>query len=105
MGREFAAMPEEERPENVLCVIITDGQENASKEFTADDVKKRIEHQQKVYQWEFIFLAANQDAFAAGGSLGLSKQCCADFAASKEGVHLMAKAICSAASEIRRRKK
>ena len=42
MGKEFAEMPESERPENVLCVIITDGQENASKEFSTDDVKKRI---------------------------------------------------------------
>ena len=71
MGKEFAAMPEEERPENVLCVIITDGQKNASKKFSTSDVKKRIEHQQDVYKWEFLFLAANQDAFESGEVLGV----------------------------------
>ena len=71
MGKEFAAMPEDERPENVLCVIVTDGHENASREFTAEDVKTRITRQQEVYNWEFVFLAANQDAFATGERMGL----------------------------------
>jgi hypothetical protein len=71
IGHEFAGMPEAERPEHVLCVIITDGIENASREFTAKDVKDRIKHQQDVYNWDFQFLAANQDAFATGESIGL----------------------------------
>ena len=41
IGREFADMPESERPEHVLFVIITDGMENASREFTSKDVKSR----------------------------------------------------------------
>ena len=81
MGKEFAEMPESERPENVLCVIITDGQENASKEFSTEDVKKRIEHQQEVYKWEFLFLAANQDAFEAGSALGIQENFCKGFVA------------------------
>ena len=103
MGKEFAAMPEEERPENVLCVIITDGQENASKEFSTADVKKRIEHQQDVYKWEFLFLAANQDAFESGEVLGVKESNRVNFVQSKHGVADMSITMCCCASEIRTR--
>ena len=46
----FADMEESERPEHVLCVIITDGMENASREYTSKDVKDRIEHQKTSYK-------------------------------------------------------
>ena len=104
MGREFAEMPENERPENVLCVIITDGQENASKEFSTADVKKRIAHQQDVYKWEFLFLAANQDAFETGSTLGINKNFCKGFIADSHGIANMTATITSCTSEIRSRK-
>ena len=66
VGHEFAEMSESERPEHVLCVIITDGLENASRKFSSEDVKDRIEHQKTAYKWQFEFLAADQDAFASG---------------------------------------
>lgn len=72
IGQEFANMPEEERPANVLCVIITDGEENASRKFSTKDVKDRIEHQKTKYNWDFVYLAADPDAFAAGEALGIS---------------------------------
>lgn len=84
LGREFAAMPEEERPAHVIFAIITDGEENSSLEFTLDDVKERITHQQEVYKWEFVFLAANQDAFTAGTSLGISAQNCCSYSMNSE---------------------
>ena len=103
MGKEFASMPEEERPENVLCVIITDGQENASKEFSTADVKKRIEHQQDIYKWEFLFLAANQDAFESGEVLGVKESNRVNFVQSKHGVADMSITMYCCASEIRTR--
>ena len=105
MGREFSEMPESERPENVLCVIITDGQENASKEFSTADVKKRIEHQQDVYKWEFLFLAANQDAFEVGETIGLSDAYCADFDATPEGIREVYSMALAAVTGIRNRNK
>ena len=105
MGKEFAEMPETERPENVLCVIITDGQENASKEFSTADVKKRIEHQQNVYQWEFLFLAANQDAFESGSALGIRENFCKGFVADSCGVADMSILMSCCASDIRTRKR
>lgn len=86
LGNVFAAMPEDERPEKVLVAILTDGEENASREFTVQDVKKRIEHQQKVYSWDFMFLAANQDAVLSGSRLGLQMQDCVNFQATAQGL-------------------
>jgi len=105
IGQEFANMPESERPEHVLCVIITDGEENASREFTTEDVKKRIKHQQEVYSWIFQFLAANQDAFEAGGSIGLDEDDCMDFIANKQGVENMCCELHSMVANIRHGKK
>ena len=104
VGKYFAAMPEAERPENVLCVIITDGMENASREFTAEDVKQRIEHQKEVYNWEFDFLAANQDAWETGRNMGLSVDRCANFEQSVDGVALMTERMCCTAAETRKRR-
>jgi hypothetical protein len=72
IGQEFANMPAAERPANVLCVIITDGEENASRKFSTKDVKERIEHQKTKYNWEFVYLAADPEAFNAGEVLGIS---------------------------------
>ena len=105
MGKEFAEMPEEERPENVLCVIITDGFENASQKFTAKDVKQRIEHQKNVYSWEFDFLAANQDAWETGKTMGLTGKQCANFEQSCDGVAMMAERMYCRANETRQRNK
>ena len=105
IGREFADMPESERPEHVLCVIITDGEENASREFTTKDVKARIQHQQDVYSWDFRFLAANQDAFEAGESIGLDQDDCMDFIADKLGVENMCCELHSWADDIRHGRK
>ena len=105
IGREFAGMPEGERPEHVLCVIITDGMENASREFTAKDVKDRIKHQQNVYKWDFQFLAANQDAFATGESIGLNRDCCMNFFADRVGVEMMCDMLYSRAKDVRQGKK
>jgi Mg-chelatase subunit ChlD len=65
IGAEFAAMPEEERPEKVIFTIVTDGHENASRKFSLKDVKERIDRQTNEYSWEFVYLAANQDEFEA----------------------------------------
>ena len=103
MQIEFAEMPESERPTNVLCVIITDGQENASREFNAADVKKRIQQQQEVGKWEFLFLAANQDAFESGSVLGITKNFCRNFTQDKLGVDYMSEVMCCCAESLRMR--
>lgn len=105
LGQELAAMMEEDRPENVLMVIITDGFENASKKFTTKDVKDRITHQTEKYNWEFQYLAANQDAFASGADMGIAKDNCVNFSASPSGMVMACASICDRATQVRNRNK
>jgi len=72
VGNHLAATPETDRPGEVIVVILTDGHENASREFTGDNVKSAITRQQDKYGWKFVFLGADQDAFEAGGSMGIA---------------------------------
>ena len=64
VGARLAKTDEHDRPEKVMVCILTDGMENASKEFSRTKIHEMITHQRDNYQWEFSFLAANQDAFA-----------------------------------------
>ena len=82
-GARLAAMDESQRPGLVVFVIVTDGEENSSREFTRDQIRKMVEHQQSAYKWQFTFLAANQDAFAAGGSMGIAQDGIAAFSPGK----------------------
>lgn len=75
LGVELAALSERDRPENVLVVTMTDGEENASKEYTkASMVKALIEEQTNKYGWTFVYLGANQDAVKVGRAMGISMQ-------------------------------
>ena len=105
LGQELAAMKEEDRPENVLMVIITDGFENASRKFTSKDVKDRIKHQTEKYNWEFQYLAANQDAFASGANLGIAQDNCVNFSASAAGMVQVCASMCDRATQVRNRNK
>ena len=69
-GARLAAMSDHERPGKVIFVIITDGYENSSREFTSNRVKSMIAEQETRYSWSFVFLGADQDSFQADG-LGL----------------------------------
>jgi Mg-chelatase subunit ChlD len=55
-------MQEQERPSKVVFVVITDGQENASREFRRDQILKMINEKEKLYGWQFAFLSADLDA-------------------------------------------
>lgn len=72
-GVQLAAMPEHERPGAVLCVILTDGLENSSTDYGLEQIREMITHQRDVYSWQFVFLGADQDAFAAAGGIGIDR--------------------------------
>lgn len=89
---------EEYRAEKVLFVIITDGAENASREFTAERVRRLIKNQKKKYNWEFIFLGANIDAVETAADLGIERNRAQSYLADQEGVELnyqvLSQAVC-----------
>lgn len=61
-----------EKPDKVLFVITTDGEENSSKKFNKSQIEKMIKHQTKGHGWEFIFLGANMDAVKEAESIGIN---------------------------------
>lgn len=76
------------RAGNVMFVIITDGEENSSREFTAPQIRKMVEEQKSKYGWEFIFLGANMDAVKTAGSFGISPDRAVDYVPDKVGTAL-----------------
>lgn len=100
-GAKLAAMPESERPGKVLCVILTDGEENASHVFTRVQVMEKITHQRDVYDWVFVFLAANQDAIQTGQSLGIAAESSATYAASGAGQQAAMRGVSQAVRKMR----
>jgi len=89
-----------EAPKKVLVVIVTDGQENASHEYKRDDIRKLIKKCEKD-DWNFIYLAANQDAFAVGTSFGVSAGNTYTYAASSAGVSAMSMVMNNASTSYR----
>ena len=69
-GKWLAEMKEEDRPSKVLVAVFTDGMENASKEYTLKQVKDKIEHQEKVYSWKFMYLGTDITTSKAADELG-----------------------------------
>ena len=78
---------------------MTDGLENASKEFSLKQINQMIQHQHDVYNWEFIFLGAGQDAIQVANSLGISADNAVQFSETPEGAVMAFQAIseCSVA--------
>lgn len=85
-GKRLAAMPEHARPKSVMFAIMTDGDENASREFSQSSINDLISHQTEKYSWDFVFLGANQDAISTGASLGFSADKSMTFNASDLGM-------------------
>jgi uncharacterized protein YegL len=71
-GRELEKMDEDDRPAHVIFVVVTDGQENCSREYRDPKVlRKMILRQTDQYGWNFVYLAANQDAVLKARDFGI----------------------------------
>jgi len=71
-GEALAKMKEEDRPALVTIMIITDGGENSSREYTAEMVKQMVTEQETKYNWKFTYLGANQDSFSVASNYGIN---------------------------------
>jgi hypothetical protein len=96
MGRRLDKMPESERPARVLVAILTDGLENASKDYTREKINSMIAHQREVYSWEFLFLAANQNAIQEGSKIGVLSHGCISTQSTSAGNMAVGEALNSA---------
>lgn len=91
----------EDVPEHTMFVIITDGMENASREFSSDEVKKMIETHKKNDGWEFLFIGANIDAVETAKGFGIDEECSVDYRADKRGTSVVYNAMEKAVGCIR----
>ena len=94
----------EDVPKNTIFVITTDGMENASRKYTTSAIKKMIKQKQKECGWEFIFMAANIDAFGAASDIGISNSRAAAYLQTEEGFAMCFRKIDNAVRAARRGK-
>jgi len=74
------SLKEEDKPKNVIFSILTDGYENASREYSYKQIKKMIELQ-KEEGWQFMFQGANIDVMEQADKLGIDKDMAIEFEA------------------------
>lgn len=84
-GEQLAKLPEDLRPGAVLFVVMTDGLENASYLTTSTQLRTLVQEHQTKYNWQFIYLGANQDAFLVGEEYGFLRSHTINFNATPEG--------------------
>lgn len=71
VGKWLSNMDESERPSKNLIVIMTDGAENNSKEYTFEKVREMIKHQEDKYNWSFIYMGTDLTNMKDVESLGI----------------------------------
>lgn len=76
--------------DKVILIIITDGYENASKEYKNEDIKKLIQGHK---DYEFVYVGADIDSYAAGSNIGIRKDNIANFKKGRAGTKQLFKAI------------
>jgi len=78
-------LPSEEQPEKVIMAILTDGMENASKDYNNEKIRTMVESARKEKNWEVFYLAANQDAFETGAKMGMTQSCSFNYSSQAGG--------------------
>lgn len=101
IGNAIKHTDEAYRPEKVMVVIITDGEENASRLYGAERVKTMIEHQRNKYGWEFIFLGANIDAVKTASDFGIDPSRAQDYHNDKTWINLNFRVMSEAITQVR----
>lgn len=84
-GERLEKMAEADRPEHVIFIVVTDGQENASREWSSTKIHDAIKHQREKYNWQFVFMGATQDSIAMAKSVGFAPTGIMQFASNAVG--------------------
>ena len=93
---------EEDRPEHTVFVITTDGMENASRRYSAAQVKDMVKRQKEKYGWEFLFLGANIDAVDKASRFGIGRDRAVTFLNDSRGQALNYREVSKAVASVRR---
>ena len=93
IGEKLSNLNESERPERVLIATITDGEDNSLLErneiYDSEQVKEMIKHQTEKYGWDFVYIGANQNAWAVGNKMGIAGNTKLNYVASAKGTSEM----------------
>jgi Mg-chelatase subunit ChlD len=85
LGQTIAQTTEDVRPSKVIFVVVTDGQENASREFSRDQIQRMIKEKTEMNNWQFVFLSADLAALGDARSVGISHESSLLFEKSGQG--------------------
>lgn len=103
MGRVHKYARPADRPDHTVFVITTDGMENASRRYSAGQVRSLVQRQKEKYGWEFLFLGANIDAIQTAERYGIAPDRAANYRNDAEGVRLnyavVGEALCAIRSD------
>jgi hypothetical protein len=102
VSARLSEIPVNDRPEKIIVAILTDGHENASREFSLPVIREMISHYSTDLKWDFIYLAATQDAFGEAGKMGIPADNTMQVSASKAGIQDSYQSI-SMAMEMKRK--
>jgi Mg-chelatase subunit ChlD len=91
-----------EDPEHVLFVTFTDGMENASAEYDREKIFAAIKRREE-RGWTFVYMGANQDAYAEGGAMGYAVGSTQNFLADAHGTRMAFGSLSRSASLLRGR--
>ena len=81
------------QPGKTLFIVITDGEENTSREFTRAQIKTLVERVTTEHGWEFSYLGANVDAFKEAATTGISVGTSSGYVANAAGVTSMLRSV------------
>ncbi len=92
---------EEDVPARTLFVITTDGMENASRRYGAQQVKDMIQRQKERYGWEFLFIGTNIDAISTASRFGICADRAVNYNADQKGTELVFDCVSEAVANVR----
>lgn len=74
IGKVLSDMPEDQRPEKNLIVIMTDGEENSSREYQPSRIREMIKHQEEKYNWTFLYIGTDISNTKDADRIGISRK-------------------------------
>ena len=102
LGARLAALPEQDRPMQVIVAILTDGLENSSQNYTWQQIADAIKQQSEQYRWTFLFLGANQEAIATAAQMNITAANAAAYVADAGGLPASASSLTRKVRALRR---
>lgn len=84
-GQWLGSIAEDKRPSKVIFIVVTDGGENSSKEYTRTQITDLIAQQHDVYKWDFAFMSSDMSAVGEAQALGIPQTSTTNFPATSAG--------------------